>query len=76
VGARSTELIQLMDLQMYSAASMPAARAGSRSMIWPGDVRAPLLVERRHGEERPGAYPFTIRRGAALAGGGSPPDTE
>jgi hypothetical protein len=35
----------------------------------PAGVCAPLLVERRRGEVRLGAYTFTIRRGATLEGG-------
>jgi len=37
--------------------------------VLPSGVRAPLLVERRRGQVRLGAYTFTIRRGATLEGG-------
>lgn len=37
--------------------------------VLPSDVSAPLLVERRRGQVRLGAYTFTIRRGATSEGG-------
>lgn len=37
--------------------------------VLPSGVHAPLLVERRRGQVRLGAYTFTIRRGASFEGG-------